>query len=131
MATLLIDADLSKRLSTELKRRGRDAVNAHELGIGRELDPNLLRSAAAFFDDRPWVLVTADDSMPATHAAVIAELEATVATLDGRWERHMDDQELYKWEVVQRWAHVMADQDAGTIRRYTPNSHRLWTPRRG
>lgn len=131
MAVLLIDASINKRVATELRKRGREAVSVHQLGLGGHLDPQLLRAAHERYLSAEWVLVTSDDSMPATHADVVAELGATIATLDGRWRRYSDDQEAYKREVVHRWVHTMAEQEQGTVRRYTPNAHRLWTPRKG
>lgn len=130
MGLLFIDASMSKRLATELGYRGRAAVSAQAMGWKDLKDPPLLRAAAEEFDGIDWVMVTSDDRMPLTHGPLVAELQITLATLDGRWERHTDDQEAYKRDVVHRWAHVMADQEAGHIRRYSPKGHRVWTPRR-
>ncbi len=82
--TLVIDADLNKHIATELKRRGRHAVAISELELRHAKDPELLRSLAEHFGDDPWVLVTADDNMPAVHPEVIEEVSATLATVDGR-----------------------------------------------
>ncbi len=82
---LVIDADLNKRIATELKRRGRQAVALSELHLRHVKDPELLRALAAHFGDKPWILVTGDDNMPAVHADVIHEVGATLATVDPRW----------------------------------------------
>ncbi len=69
--------------------------------------------------------------MPDEHGELVAELGPTVATLEP-WDR-VDTtlkQEDYKHEVVHRWAHVMADQDSGSVRRYFLTTNREWIPRR-
>ena len=93
-------------------------------------DPQLLPKVAQLFGPEECTLVTSDDNMPNEHGALIARLGLTIATLDGRWQRFGDDQEQYKREVVHRWAHVMAEQELGSIRRYSTVAHRVWTPRR-
>jgi hypothetical protein len=60
-ATLVIDASLNKRIATELKRRGRDAIALSELQLRHAKDPELLRALADHYDERQWVLVTADE----------------------------------------------------------------------
>lgn len=129
-ATLVIDADLNKRIATELKRRGRTAIALSELQVHRSLDPDLLRALADYFGDEPWVLVTGDDSMPAVHAEVIAEVHATLATVDRRRPPGYDDDDAWGREITHRWAHVMARQTSGSIRRYGENGGRRWTRRR-
>lgn len=64
-AALVIDASLNKRIATELKRRGRDAIALSELKLRHEKDPDLLRALALHYGEQSWVLVTADDNMPA------------------------------------------------------------------
>ena len=132
-ATLVIDADLPKRIATELNRRGRTAIALSELLLHRSLDPDLLRALADHFGDAPWVLVTGDDAMPAVHPEVINEVHATLATIDPRRSHgYADDQAQDAWrrEIVHRWAHKMAVQAPGTIRRYGENGGRTWTRRR-
>ncbi|CAN5500759.1 hypothetical protein BH23ACT9_BH23ACT9_32660 [soil metagenome] len=73
--------------------------------------------------------MTGDDAMPDEHEDVIERLGVTVATVDGRWEHHGMEQEAYKREVVHRWAHRMAEQQDGEVRRYSPSSNRTWTRR--
>lgn len=77
-ATLVIDASLNKRIATELKRRGRDAIALSEFRLRHAKDPDLLRALAEHYAERPWVLVTADDNLPAAHADVVAEVNATI-----------------------------------------------------
>lgn len=128
-ATLVIDADLNKRIATELKRRGRTAVALSELHLHRAPDPDLLRSVAEHFRDGPWVLVTGDDSMPAVHAEVIAEVGATLATVDRRRPPAYEDDDAWGCEIAHRWAHVMARQVPGSVRRYGESGGRTWTKR--
>lgn len=118
-ATLVIDASLSKRIATELKARGRPAIAVSELKLHRLLDPALLRGLSAHFADVPWVLVTADDAMPAEHADLIAELGVTLSTIDTRRPAGYLSDDPWGREIAHRWAHVMAAQAAGTIRRYS------------
>ncbi len=127
---LIIDASLSPRISTELKRRGRDAKSVAEVANRALKDPALLSFLASALADQEWTLITADDAMPGEHADIIAEHRITVATVDGHWKHTGYDREAFKWEVVQRHAHKMAEQELGTCRRYGLNGHRVWTPRR-
>ena len=130
MVLLVIDASLSTRLGTELRNRGRGACSLASLGLKVWKDEPMLRALVDRVSE-PYVLVTADDSMPATHRPVIDETATTIATLDSRWWRSGLAQEQYKCEVVHRWAHLMARQRPGTITRYAINSHRPWSPLRG
>jgi hypothetical protein len=130
-AKLVIDADLNKRIATELKRRGRDAVGVSELQMRHALDPDLLRALAQLFHDEHWVLVTGDDNMPAVHADVIAEVKATIATIDPRRPSpYADNEDGWGREIVHRWAHLMERQPSGMIRRYSEGGSRRWTRRR-
>lgn len=130
MSLLVIDASISTRVGTELRRRGRDACSLASLELKSFKDEPMLRELAQRIDE-DYVLVTADDAMPAAHRLVIAETNTTIATLDPRWTRSGLEQEPYKHEVVHRWAHVMAEQAASTLRRYSTGGHRPWTPFRG
>ena len=40
------------------------------------------------------MLVTADDEMPFAHAETIAQLGATIATVDGEWKRLCERREI-------------------------------------
>jgi hypothetical protein len=128
---LVIDADLNKRIATELKRRGRQAVALSELHLRHVKDPELLRALAAHFGDKPWILVTGDDNMPAVHADVIHEVGATLATVDPRWPPgYRGDEDAWGREVVHRWAHLIEKQSPGSVRRYSSGGGRSWTRRR-
>ncbi|HEX4340969.1 MAG TPA: hypothetical protein VH062_33905 [Polyangiaceae bacterium] len=94
---LVIDASLAKRLAAELRGRGRDATALSQLGLHKLEDPEMLRAVAERFGATPWILATGDDDMPAEHADVLAELRATVATVDPRWpSAPIDAQERWK-----------------------------------
>lgn len=127
---MVIDASLNKRLATELNRRGRRAIALSELKLRHEKDPDLLRALAATFAE-PWVLVTADDNLPAAHHDVVAETGATVCTVDPHrgsgYELRPDE---WGRDVVHRWAHAMAQQSEGTVKRYSASGGRRWTRRR-
>jgi len=129
-ATLVIDASLNKRIATELKARGRMVVAASELKLHRVKDPPLLRALSEHFGDDLWVLVTADDAMPAEHGELIVAVGATLATIDPRRPAHFSDDDAWGREVAHRWAHTMAMQPAGSIRRYGESGGRTWTHRR-
>lgn len=127
---LIVDASLSKRLSTELSMRGRRSVSAAADGVGNYEDPDLLRYLARQYGGDDYVLITSDDKMPDEHGALISELGITIATIDGRWAASGLEQEAWKREVVHRWAHAMHDQPPKSIRRYSLKWYREWTKRR-
>lgn len=124
--TLVVDENLPKRLATELRYRGRDAQPVGALGLRGSSDPELLRKLAAQLDD--WLLITADDSLPEEHSGALQDVHGTVATV--RPERE-EGWPLDPWrrEIVHRWAHVMHDQEASTVRRYSLRRHALWRRR--
>ena len=126
---LVIDASLSPEVAIRLRERGRASIPVKDHGLGRRLDPSLLTELAGIHADEPWVLVTGDDKMPDEHADLIAELSVTVATVDGALLGR-DDSEQMKREVVQRWAHKMAEQDHGSVVRYGLSTGRRWVKRR-
>ena len=126
---LVLDASLSRRIAAELKGRGRAAAAAAELGLARAGDPELLRGLARRMGDQPWVLVTADDFLPAEHADLVAELGATIATVQARGRGRGVDEERFARETCHRWAHAMAGQAPGAVRRYSPEANRPWTAR--
>jgi hypothetical protein len=125
--TLVIDENLNPRLSTELTRRGRNATSVQALGLRGSADPQLLDKLDAQLDD--WVLVTADDALPDSHADAVRRVGATVCTINPELE---DGWLLDQWrrEVVHRWAHAMHDQGRGTVRRYSLRRHGVWRMRR-
>lgn len=68
--------------------------------------------------------------MPFDQADLIAELGSMIGTLDRR--KPVDsDWDFYRRDVVHRWAHLMAVQPAGAIRRYSLTGRRRWTIPRG
>jgi len=125
---LVIDEDLSKRIRTELNRRGRTARAVRELGYGGFKDPDLLARLHEL--DPECVLVTSDDDMPATHAQDLARLHLTVAVIAPRNPESVLDVNQWEHEIAQRWAHKMEEQPRGSVRRYTLAGPRQWTPRR-
>lgn len=123
---LIIDEALNPRLATELRRRGRNALGAGQLGYKGLKDPNLLTAIAR---DHPGaVLVTSDDHMPADHPEDLRRTYVTLATIDPARPAELT-QEEWEFEVVQRWAHKMIEQEIATWRRYG-RSARDWTPPR-
>ena len=126
---LVLDASLNRRIATELKGRGRQATSAAELGMARASDPELLRGLARRMGDDPWILVTADDFLPAEQAGLVAELGVTVATVQAQGRGRGVDEERFARDTCHRWAHSMAGQTAGALRRYSPEANRPWTAR--
>lgn len=126
---LVIDASLNKRIATELKTRGRAAIACSELQVADLLDPDLLRHLATVYEPAQFVFVSGDDALPFEHAAIVAELGLTVAIVNQSIPDDIEE-DAYERDVVHRWAHVMAHQSEGSIRRYFPDSHRLWTRKR-
>lgn len=130
MALIVVDASLSPRIGTELRRRGRPAKSLAELGLQRLKDDPMLEALAHRLSE-PYVLLTGDDAMPATHRPMIDATGTTVATIDARWQRSGFEQEAFKFEVSQRWAHKIASQVPLTIVRYSAGTYRPWTLPRG
>lgn len=128
---IVVDADLHKRLATELQGRGREAVSLSAMNLHRSKDPNVLRRLHERLEV-PWVLLTGDDHMPFDHAELIAELGTTIATVDRRKPPAFgNDWDAYRREVAHRWAHAVAAQGDGKIRRYSLTQNRVWTVPRG
>lgn len=127
MLLVVVDESMAPRVANSFRVRGRPARSVAELGLRGQKDEPLLREITTLVTT-PWVLLTADDKMPLTHAEVIAELSTTIATVDGREPAHFSGDE-YHFEVSNRWAHAIAVQGRGTIRRYSASSSRIWTPR--
>jgi len=125
---LIIDATTNKRIATELKARGRDAVSTPAMGLRGALDAELLERLAGL--DLAWVLVGADDHMPEEHADEVACYDATLAIIDpltpDGYER-----DQFERDVVHKWAHRMQEQEQGTVYRYTVRGRTVWkAPRR-
>jgi hypothetical protein len=103
--------------------------------LRQALDPAVIEGVFGRYPDA--VLVTYDDRMPEEHPVIIERNRATVATVEP-WDRRdraplfgheiLADDELWKREVVQRWAHEMARQDRGSIWRYDRERRHKWTP---
>ncbi len=122
---LVIDEDLSWKISPELRARGyRDTTSAYEWGIaGRRVkDPVWLyiihRSGV------PSVLVTFDNKMPTVHRQAIVRRRSTLAIIDSRADRKGRTREEYTREVVHKWAHRMAAQSPGSRFKYTLSGRR-------
>lgn len=125
---LVVDESLDKRISTELKRRGRNARTVAELGLKGWKDPALLER---LHDEAPdCVLITGDDAMPATHKNDLAKYGTTVAVvLPWSPETGLSESE-WEHEIVQKWAHFMEEQQAGSVFRYSLATRRRWTFRK-
>lgn len=73
----------------------------------------MLRKLANDLSKRDWVLVTADDAMPAEHADVIAEIEGTIATIHGDWKKVCEahdltmTQEQFRRDSIHRWLQII------------------------
>lgn len=131
---LIVDENLDKRIATYLTKRGRPSQSHQELGMTGMLDGDVLSQLASLKCD--WIFITGDDRMPFEHSEVIERFGATIATIDGEWEKcctanglNLTQQE-FNHETVHRWAHVMAEQTEGQVRRYSPLKNSVWTPRR-
>jgi hypothetical protein len=122
---LFLDEDVPKRLAAELTARGRNVTTVYAEGLRGTLDPELIGLLAGRYGDEV-VLITANESMPVEHEAILAESGLTLAVIDGSYDRHQD---AWKRETVHRWAHKMDEQRPGTLRRYSPTSQRPWTRR--
>jgi hypothetical protein len=105
---LHLDENLPLRLAAELEARGRPARAHRALPDAPITDTSLIRSL-----DDDVVLVTADEGMPREHLALLRERRLPVAVVHA-------DGEAAKRETVHRWAHVMATQRPGSVRRYSP-----------
>jgi hypothetical protein len=75
-----------------------------------------------------WILLTADDALPEDHAAALAAVGGTVATINPERETGWGIDE-WRREIVHRWAHVVHDQEPGTVRRYSLRRHGVWRRR--
>src|SRR4051812_44447229 len=124
---LYLDEDMPKRLARELCDRGRNAVSIYSEERHGTLDPDLIARLAEGYGSQV-VLITANESMPIEHEAVLRRFGLTVAVVDGMHED--THQDAWKRETVHRWVDVMEDQEPGTIRRYSPRRQSRWRRRR-
>lgn len=125
---LLIDASLNHRLAYALRKRGRNVLSLRQIRFSTKKDPPLLRLIHLYCQGA--VLVTADDHLPSDHAVHCERWKITVAVVDPVVVKPYDaatDIEAWKWEVVQRWAHLMQNQAPGTIYRYNDRGRQKWT----
>lgn len=130
---VVTDANINPRISTTLENRGRRSVSCKRLGLDRLRDPPLLDALATKYADEDWVLLTADDDMPADHGPQITRLGLTIATIGGENRPQGEAEEKFIWETAHRWVHHMADPEhhpREEIRRYYPTSHGAWIPKR-
>lgn len=125
---LVIDDSLSKRIATEFKRRGRNALSVSELGLKGEKDPPLL--AHLHDRDPDCVLITGDDAMPATHAGDLQRFGTTVAVIVP-WDSSSGLREP-EWErdIAHRWVHLMEEQERASVFRYSRQGRRKWVWRK-
>jgi hypothetical protein len=125
--TLIVDECLDKRIALQLKGRGRVASSSEDLGLLGMKDRQLLETITAQWPGS--VLVTLDDNLPADHREMLAATRVTVAIVDPQKPPGLKEKE-WQYEVIHRWAHQMASQRAGTVRRYGERSV-IWKDRRG
>jgi hypothetical protein len=59
----------------------------------------------------------------------VGALGVTVATVQALGRGRGVDEERFAREACHRWAHAMARQARGTVRRYSPDASRPWSPR--
>jgi len=129
---IIVDASLSRRVAATLRERGREAKALTELGLRAALDPQVLEDVFSQYPEA--VLLTGDDRMPEAHPEPIRRFRATMATVEP-WDRRpratrvgdLPQEEMWKREVSQRWAHEVAQQERATIWRYSERRRR-WTP---
>lgn len=115
----VVDENLNPRIARQLRK----------LGLKGAADSEIIEKIFGGFYVEP-VLVTGDDSTPADHAATLARVNATVATVmpwsnddghvaewSGKVHRNEDE---WDQEIVHRWGHLMQLQVVGIVRRYSP-----------
>jgi hypothetical protein len=125
---LVVDENVSKRVAQELKRRGRNATTVAALKLKGVKDPDLLMK---LYDlDEDCVLITADDDMPASHAAVVERLQSTLAIVYPWDETRPLPVDAWEHEICQKWAHRMEEQPRGSIIRYSLDRATRWKLRK-
>ena len=128
----MLDADIAKRVGTELRSRGRPAVSVYTLSLAEKEDPDLLEALYEEFgtDGDHWSLATADDRMPYVHQAAVEVSPIAISTIDPRRAAGYLTTDEWRRDIVHRWVHAMQEQKAGTVRRYSLKSYRAWVPRK-
>ena len=124
---LIIDENLTRRIASELRKRGKNSIAIVSTPLRGAKDPDLLKAIAAQYPGS--VLITGDDNMPATHAEVLRETRVTLAIVSPERESDLSTDE-WEREIVHRWAHKMEAQAEGSIRRYYLTGGREWRLRR-
>lgn len=124
---LLIDENLTRRIASELRKRGKNAIAIVSTELKGAKDPDLLLAIAR--DHPNAVLITGDDNLPATHRDVLKETGVTLAIVSPEREPSYSTEE-WEREIVHKWAHKMEAQEAGSIRRYFLVGSRPWRTRR-
>lgn len=124
---LVLDEDMLPRLAgVELIGRGRPALALkHTEAVGLA-DPEVIACLGSWTDT---MLITTDDNMPSEHGAAIASTGLTIAVVAPRTDDRFSELS-WEREIVHRWVHVMAEQEPGSIIRYTPSGHSVWRPRK-
>jgi hypothetical protein len=123
---LVVDEDLSKRIQTELNRRGRTAKSIASLGLKGLTDPDVLQRLHDI--DPDCVLISGDNAMPASHAADLARFRTTLAIVAPYDASSGLTPNAWEHEIVQKWVHRIESQPRGSIRRYTLSGGRAWKP---
>jgi hypothetical protein len=128
---LILDADLPRSLRQELCDRHYEVENLSRLDADGMQDPAMLEFLAERRPVSEFVLVTSDDRMPRVHAATVAKLGISIATIDGRHHQfEHPTQDHWRRDTVHRWAHAMAMQIDDEILRYTPFARFKWFARK-
>ena len=99
--TLLVDENLTRRIASELRKRGKNAVAIVSTELKGAKDPDLLRAIARDYPDA--VLITSDDNLPATHPDVLKETGVALAIVSPEREPGYSTEE-WEREIVHKWA---------------------------
>ena len=125
---IYFDENLSWKISVEVGARGYQTSSASKVGFEGKLDQALLAQLPGVFDE--FVLLTGDEAMPLVHASHVKRHGTTIAVVSGSAKRSGVPPNQWNRDTIHRWAHRIATQEDGTIRRYSPTRTTLWTPRR-
>lgn len=116
---LVLDEDITYKLSYELTKRGKHATAVHLAGFDGKKDGALFKALVEF---EPFVLVTWDNKMPFVHARELEHHRTTLAVVSRSayyQAQHLyGDEVTFIRDVVHRWAHVIETQIPNTVRRY-------------